>query len=496
MNVTNMSVISELRLAARGGACSGARAAVGLTAAVVASSALFTGIAAGAVRTSAATDQSHHAASALVTSDRLLSGSDGRFDVIDLGTDKETTIPTSLVLAGGALSPDGTEIAANEAGGTNLRTGKYVASGGLFLVNATTGASKRLTSGVDSDPAWSPDGKWIAFDRGDGSPPLAGQGLYVIRTNGTGLRLLSAGFASTPAWSPDGKQIAFDLWAERDWDGGNTQWRHVTTALAVVSPSGTGLRRLTTHSWTQPVQGADDQSPIWSPDGSMIAFQRTIGAGDKGGSFVYLIKPNGIGLRQVTPSGYFAEPTGWSPDSTQLADWRSKICSGCSSDGPAKAWITDVASGASSSFTYPSVRWSPSGKLVAFGCGAAPSGVCVITVDGTVLQTIAAAAAPPPSESLVGIVVDSQTALSGRTHTYDIGKLATDSRTGEPVHGVKVVKILAISMGKATQIGSTSIRYTAPAGINNKIARIRFLATYPGGSAPIPGLFTLLVLNP
>jgi dipeptidyl aminopeptidase/acylaminoacyl peptidase len=244
------------------------------------------------------------------------------------------------------------------------------------------------------------------------------------------------------------------------------------------------------------MQGADDQSPIWSPDGSTIAFQRTIGAGDTGGSFVYTIKPNGSGLRQVTPAGYFAEPTGWSPDSTELADWRSKICDDCSSNGPAKAWITDVASGASSAFDYPSVMWSPSGKLVAFGCQAAPSGDCVIANDGTVLQTIAAPAATATVESIAGIVVDSEIAISGRTHTYDIGKLATDSRTGEPVHGVKVVRIVSVSMGKATKVSSSSIRYSAPAGINNKTARVRFLATYPGGSAPIPGLLDLTVLEP
>jgi TolB protein len=56
----------------------------------------------------------------------------------------------------------------------------------------------------DSDPAWSPDGKRIAFSEGKGD-------IYTIKLDGTGLRQLTddKGGEREPTWSPDGKKIAF-----------------------------------------------------------------------------------------------------------------------------------------------------------------------------------------------------------------------------------------------------------------------------------------------
>lgn len=312
-------------------------------------------------------------------SDRVLSLENHRLELIDLETDQERAIAPGLSFESATLSLDGTQVAGNEV---NRR--------GLVIVKVASGATKRITSGDDRDPTWSPDGKWLAFARGDGEPPLKGQGLYVIRPIGTDLRLVKPGVVSTPAWSPSGGQIAFDLWTVNAWDAANEQWLHTKTSLAEIAPSGKSLRRLTVHSWKPARQGIDDLDPIWSPNSSLIAFQRTAGAGDSGGSSVYMIKASGSSLRRISPAGYFAEPTSWSPDSAQLADWRSKTCSACASSGPMQAWVTNVATGSGSSLgSFASVIWSPSGKVVAFGCDAAPSGACVVDSGGTVLQSIA-----------------------------------------------------------------------------------------------------------
>ena len=56
-------------------------------------------------------------------------------------------------------------------------------------------------------PAWSPDGKQIAF----ASNPDGNSDIYIMDANGTNLTQITHNDADDlePAWSPDGKQIAF-----------------------------------------------------------------------------------------------------------------------------------------------------------------------------------------------------------------------------------------------------------------------------------------------
>jgi Tol biopolymer transport system component len=96
-------------------------------------------------------------------------------------------------------------------------------------------------------PAWSPQGKWIAYV-GDG-------GLSEVLADGTGKRLLLRRDVASPTWSPDGGRIAF----EQQAGGQVSTW---------ILSTGTGkLRLLERH------RGA--AGPLaWSPDGRLIAFTR------------------------------------------------------------------------------------------------------------------------------------------------------------------------------------------------------------------------------
>jgi len=58
---------------------------------------------------------------------------------------------------------------------------------------------------IDSEPVWSPDGKWIAFHHEEPGK----SGIYLISPDGANIKKLHDGFAATPAWSPNGQWITF-----------------------------------------------------------------------------------------------------------------------------------------------------------------------------------------------------------------------------------------------------------------------------------------------
>jgi WD40 repeat protein len=147
-------------------------------------------------------------------------------------------------------SPDGTQIVFAAGHPSELH---------LWIMDFFTGAATPLTqvSAVsDNNPAWSPDGTKIAFTRCGGSPFQCD--VWVVNADGTSpLNLTQTPDSDDrqPAWSPDGTKIAFS--ANRD---GNLE-------IYTMSSDGSSPLRLT----NTPDQ---DTSPDWSPDGTLIAFAR------------------------------------------------------------------------------------------------------------------------------------------------------------------------------------------------------------------------------
>lgn len=209
----------------------------------------------------------------------------------------------------------------------------------LWLVPATGGAPRRLTHGTtDSSPAWSPDGRSIAFLRAADGPPQ----LWLLPLAGgepEKLTTLPAG-AGTPVWSPDGSRIAFsaavDTLAGADEDDDARTKR--ASAPIVIQRLGhradgagllLGIRQhvhvvdVASHEIRQVTRGdwhAGD--PAWSPDGRRLAFPAAMApdADLTGVSAVYVadVDRDHAAYQQVGEANGAAGPVTWAPGGDEL----------------------------------------------------------------------------------------------------------------------------------------------------------------------------------
>jgi Tol biopolymer transport system component len=168
------------------------------------------------------------------------------------------------------LSPDGRQIVfVSTVSGSSENIWKADADGNNLL---------QLTSSAGQDngsPHWSPDGKWIAFDRTAGEHAQ----IYVIDAEGRNLHAITDGtFASNvPTWSRDGKSIYFssnrsgrwELWKQDIGSGVAAQITQHGGFTAVESYDGKDLyytKFFTTGIWRMPIGGGEEQRITDAPD--------------------------------------------------------------------------------------------------------------------------------------------------------------------------------------------------------------------------------------
>ena len=234
----------------------------------------------------------------------------------------------------------------------------------IYIADYDGANQRRITVSrqLNLTPAWSPDGRALAYTTYRPSPDIVVsfiyQGLLQNPTKGVGTNYI-------PVFSPDGTRIAF--MSGRD---GNPE-------IYVMNVDGSNLRRLTNHP-------AGDGTPTWSPNGAQLAF-----VSDRTGTpQIYMMAADGSNVRRLTTNESWADQPTWSPAPFNDIAYAART-------GPAfDIKIYDLATGQTRQITMgegsnerPS--YSPNGRHLAFtSTRNGGSQVFTITRDGRDLRQI------------------------------------------------------------------------------------------------------------
>ena len=252
---------------------------------------------------------------------RILYVKGGRVYVVDSDGYGERAVTSSGTMMAPTWHPDGHHIAYSQLGtrGWNIEV-LDLAGGSARPVTATAG-------GLNTTPAFSPDGQWLVYAHGAEN----GTDLYAVQAfTGGAARRITLGRGTdnvSPSFSPDGRRIAF------------TSGRSGHPEVYTADFDGSNMELLTPFNFGDQNYRSN---PDWSPDGRLIVFQSQLD-----GLFqIMTINLRDRSVKQLSSDGANEDPS-WAPDGRHVVFTSTRT-------GVKQLFVLDTESGRSRQLTHSS----------------------------------------------------------------------------------------------------------------------------------------------